>query len=134
MISVNARVSSRNSVTSLNDEVQVVVPDVMLEGGESVKAGEPNLRGGLEEASSKVAEVMESLSPRSMRNSFAGMWARTLRVKITGRDGTVKLDVSIPVSSHEVCEALVRLEAVVQKYILRTWSGADQLYGKLKVA
>ena len=70
-----------------NEQPAVVVPDVILEGGQTGS-----------DASAKVAEVVESLSPRSMRSTFAGMWSRTLRVKITGKDGTAKLDVSIPVS------------------------------------
>lgn len=32
------------------------------------------------------------------RGPFSGIWSRTLRVKITGRDGFEKLDVRIPVS------------------------------------
>lgn len=29
---------------------------------------------------------------------FSGIWSRILRIKITGRDGSAKLDVKIPVS------------------------------------
>jgi len=32
------------------------------------------------------------------RGALGGIWSRTLRVKITGRDGVEKLDVRIPVS------------------------------------
>lgn len=70
-----------------NEQPPVVVPDVILEGGQTNN-----------DVSAKVAEVVESLSPRSMRNTFAGMWSRTLRVKITCKDGIAKLDVSILVS------------------------------------
>ena len=34
------------------------------------------------------------------RGPFNGIWSRTLRVKITGRDGLEKLDVRIPVSPY----------------------------------
>ena len=75
------------SMAQSNEQTTAVVPDLVIPGGESSK-----------EASSRVADVVESLSPRSMRSTFAGMWSRTLRVKITGKDGTAKLDISIPVS------------------------------------
>lgn len=65
-----------------NEQTTAVVPEVIQDG----------------ESSSRVADVVESLSPRSMRSSFAGMWSRTLRVKVTGKDGASKLDISIPVS------------------------------------
>jgi hypothetical protein len=28
------------------------------------------------------------------------MWSRTLRLKVTGRDGVLKIDARIPVSNH----------------------------------
>lgn len=71
----------------INEQTTAVVPDLVIPGGESRKDG-----------NSSVADVVESLRPRSMRSSFAGMWSRTLRVKITDKDGIVKLDISIPVS------------------------------------
>ena len=50
--------------------------------------------------------VVEVITPDVYNNSgadgsrdlFSGIWARTLRVKITGNDGFEKLDVRIPVS------------------------------------
>ncbi|KAK9141349.1 hypothetical protein Scep_011030 [Stephania cephalantha] len=36
--------------------------------------------------------------PDGSRDPFSGIWSRTLRVKITGRDGKEKLEVRIPVS------------------------------------
>lgn len=65
-----------------NEQTAAVVPEVIQDG----------------ESSSKVADVVESLSPRSMRSTFAGMWSRTLRIKVTDKNGTSKLDISIPVS------------------------------------
>jgi hypothetical protein len=32
----------------------------------------------------------------SSRDPFSGIWSRTLRIKITGRDGIEKLDLRIP--------------------------------------
>lgn len=65
-----------------NEQTAAVTPEVIQDG----------------ESSSKVADVVESLSPRSMRSTFAGMWSRTLRIKVTDKNGTSKLDISIPVS------------------------------------
>ncbi|CAM6039381.1 unnamed protein product [Sphagnum compactum] len=73
-----------------------LVPDQVLGPQDINSVGEQQLREGVEDAGMRVSEVMESLSPDGMRKSFAGMWSRTLRVKITGRDGIVKLNVSIP--------------------------------------
>lgn len=36
--------------------------------------------------------------PDGSKRTFTGIWSRTLRIKITGRDGIEKLDVRIPVS------------------------------------
>ncbi|KAG0613270.1 hypothetical protein M758_6G089500 [Ceratodon purpureus] len=80
-----SRMPADASVAPSNEQSTAVVPDLVIPGGESSNA-----------ASSSVADVVESLSPRSMRSTFAGMWSRTLRVKITGKDGTVKLDISVP--------------------------------------
>jgi len=43
-------------------------------------------------------EVYGGYGADSSRGPFSGIWSRTLRVKITGRDGFEKLDVRIPVS------------------------------------
>ncbi len=74
-----------------------LVPDQVLGPQDINSVREQQLREGVEDAGMRVAEVMDSLSPDGMRKSFAGMWSPTLRVKITGRDGIVKLNVSIPV-------------------------------------
>lgn len=36
----------------------------------------------------------------SSRDPFSQIWSRTLRIKITGRDGFERLDVRIPVSRY----------------------------------
>uniref|UniRef100_A0A6N2N2M0 Uncharacterized protein n=1 Tax=Salix viminalis TaxID=40686 RepID=A0A6N2N2M0_SALVM len=41
-------------------------------------------------------EVYSSYGADNSRGPFSGIWSRTLRVKITGRDGFEKLDVRIP--------------------------------------
>lgn len=45
-------------------------------------------------------DVYNKYGADSSRNPFSGIWSRTLRVKITGRDGFEKLDLRIPVSDH----------------------------------
>ena len=45
-------------------------------------------------------EVYSNFGADSSRDPFSGIWSRTLRLKITGRDGYEKLDVRIPVSHH----------------------------------
>jgi hypothetical protein len=55
------------------------------------------LQEGVEDAGMRVVEFVESLSLDDMRKSFAGMWSYTLHVKIIGKDGIVKLDVSISI-------------------------------------
>jgi hypothetical protein len=87
----NVSVPPRTSDSDGRERV-TLVPDQVLGPQDINSVGEQQLREGVE-----VAEVMESLSPDGMRKSFAGMWSPTLRVKITGRDGIVKLNVSIPV-------------------------------------
>lgn len=42
----------------------------------------------------------EVYNPDGRRNPFNRIWNRTLRIKITRRDGFEKLDVRIPVSSR----------------------------------
>lgn len=44
--------------------------------------------------------MYDNYGPDGSRDPFSGIWSRTLRVKITGRDGLEKLDVRIPVSSY----------------------------------
>ena len=45
-------------------------------------------------------EVYNKYGADSSSDPFSGIWSRTLRVKITGRDGFEKLDLRIPVSDH----------------------------------
>jgi hypothetical protein len=92
----NVSVPPRTSDSDGRERV-TLVPDQVLGPQDINSVGEQQLQEGVEDAGMRVAEVMESLSPDGMRKSFAGMWSRTLRVKITGRDGIVKLNVSIPV-------------------------------------
>lgn len=49
------------------------------------------------------APIVEVMNPtyygtESSRSPFLGPWSRTLRIKITGRDGLERLDLRIPVS------------------------------------
>lgn len=50
----------------------------------------------IQDGSPSVADVVENLTPRSMRSTFSGMWSRTLRVKVTDKNGASKLDIQIP--------------------------------------
>lgn len=43
-------------------------------------------------------DVYNNYGADGSRDSFSGIWSRTLRIKLTGRDGFEKLDVRIPVS------------------------------------
>ncbi|MQL71135.1 hypothetical protein Taro_003455 [Colocasia esculenta] len=43
-----------------------------------------------------LVEVLPNSGSYDSRGSFSGIWSRTLRIKITGRDGMEKLDVRIP--------------------------------------
>lgn len=45
-------------------------------------------------------DVYNKYGADSSKDSFSGIWSRTLRIKITGRDGFEKLDLRIPVSDH----------------------------------
>lgn len=45
-------------------------------------------------------DVYNNYGADSSRDPFSRIWSRTLRVKITGRDGFEKLDIRIPVSHH----------------------------------
>lgn len=54
-----------------------------------------------EEASKPVVELMNpdmyKYGGGGSNDPFSGIWSRSLRVKITGRDGFEKLDIRIPV-------------------------------------
>lgn len=43
-------------------------------------------------------DVYNNYGADGSREPFPGIWSRTLRIRITGRDGFEKLDVRIPVS------------------------------------
>lgn len=43
-------------------------------------------------------DVYNNYGADGSRDSFSGIWSRTLRIKLTGRDGFEKLDIRIPVS------------------------------------
>lgn len=45
-------------------------------------------------------DVYNKYGADSSRDPFTGIWSRTLRIKIIGRDGFEKLDLRIPVSDH----------------------------------
>lgn len=45
-------------------------------------------------------DVYNKYGADGSRDPFSGIWSRTLRIKITGRDGVEKLDLRIPVSDH----------------------------------
>lgn len=47
-------------------------------------------------------DVYNKYGADSSREPFSGIWSRTLRIKITGRDGLEKLDLRIPVSDHTI--------------------------------
>lgn len=42
-------------------------------------------------------EIYNNLTAYSSRGPFSGIWSRTLRIKVTGQDGSEKIDVRIPV-------------------------------------
>lgn len=44
--------------------------------------------------------LYDGFSSSDPRDQMGGMWSRKLKLKITGRNGLEKLDVSIPVSGH----------------------------------
>lgn len=45
-----------------------------------------------------IPEVYSNPGADDSRGAFGNLWSRTLRIKITGNDGSEKLDVRIPVS------------------------------------
>ncbi|KAJ4786584.1 2-methylisocitrate lyase [Rhynchospora pubera] len=62
-------------------------------------------RGGYEQKSTKAEEqiidllppvVYDNINTNSSRDRMSWIWSRTLRIKITGKDGLQKLDVRIP--------------------------------------
>lgn len=54
-----------------------------------------------------IPEVLDNYRADGARGPFSGIWSRTLRIKITGRDGFEKLDVRIPVSYLSLLIALI---------------------------
>lgn len=58
-----------------------------------------------QKSTSSQDPIIEVISPGNYGSygpsgPFSGIWSRTLRIKITGRDGYERLDVRIPVSLH----------------------------------
>lgn len=45
-----------------------------------------------------IPEVYTNYGADASREAFGSIWSRTLRIKVTGNDGSNKLDVRIPVS------------------------------------
>lgn len=63
-------------------------------------------------------EVYTNSGAGGSRDAFSGIWSRTLRVKITGRDGFEKLDVRIPVSSLSIAVNINRSYKVISGSII----------------
>lgn len=69
--------------------------------------------------SAPVVEVLtpygyDSFSSGNSRDSMSGIWSRTLRLKITGRNGLEKLDVRIPVSFSVPSHKKVKTEHLLE--------------------
>lgn len=69
--------------------------------------GEPSIPGDFRSTTEKLQEPVIDILPQlydigssGSRGPSTGMWSRTLRLKITGRDGVLKIDAKIPVSNH----------------------------------
>ncbi|KAF9688303.1 hypothetical protein SADUNF_Sadunf02G0183500 [Salix dunnii] len=75
-------------------------------------------------------EVYSSYGADNSRGPFSGIWSRTLRVKITGRDGFEKLDVRIPAGFLDgITNIVPALGGVNIKELLD--DAAEELGGKL---
>lgn len=69
--------------------------------------GEPTSPGDARSTTEKPQEPVIDILPQlydigssGRRGPSTGIWSRTLRLKITGRDGVQKIDTRIPVSNH----------------------------------
>ncbi|KAL5849165.1 hypothetical protein ACOSQ4_007178 [Xanthoceras sorbifolium] len=75
-------------------------------------------------------EVYNNYGADGSRTYFSGIWSRTLRVRITGRDGFEKLDVRIPAGFLEgITNIVPALGGVNLKALLN--DAADEVGGKL---
>ena len=62
-----------------------------------------DFRSRAEKPQEPVIDILPQLydiGSSGSRGPSTGMWSRTLRLKITGRDGVLKIDARIPVSNH----------------------------------
>ncbi|CAL2228313.1 unnamed protein product [Prunus armeniaca] len=75
-------------------------------------------------------DVYNNYGADGSRGSFSGIWSRTLRVKITGRDGFEKLDVRIPAGFLDgITNIVPALGGVNIKELLN--EAADEMGGKV---
>ncbi|KAM1049976.1 hypothetical protein TB2_031307 [Malus domestica] len=75
-------------------------------------------------------DVYNNYDADGSRGPFSGIWSRTLRVKITGRDGFEKLDVRIPAGFLEgITNIVPALGGVNIKQLLN--EATDEMGGKL---
>lgn len=75
-------------------------------------------------------EVYTNSGAGGSRDAFSGIWSRTLRVKITGRDGFEKLDVRIPAGFLDgITNVVPALGGVNLKELLN--DAAEEVGGKL---
>ncbi|KAH9727822.1 phosphoenolpyruvate carboxylase family protein [Citrus sinensis] len=84
------------------------------------------------EEEKRYATSMRRLSSENggSRDAFSGIWSRTLRVKITGRDGFEKLDVRIPAGFLDgITNVVPALGGVNLKELLN--DAAEEVGGKL---
>lgn len=79
----------------------------LLNVGYDNYTSEPNSprdsRSRAEKTQEPVIDILPQLydiGSSDSRGPSTGMWSRTLRLKITGRDGIQKIDARIPVSNH----------------------------------
>ncbi|KAJ1443284.1 Pyruvate/Phosphoenolpyruvate kinase-like domain superfamily [Sesbania bispinosa] len=57
-----------------------------------------------------TSQQLLSSKKDSSRNPFSGIWSRTLRIKITGRDGFEKLDLRIPQNYQIYCSEVNQID------------------------
>ncbi|ESW11104.2 hypothetical protein PHAVU_008G003000 [Phaseolus vulgaris] len=77
-------------------------------------------------------DVYNKYGADSSRNPFSGIWSRTLRVKITGRDGFERLDVRIPAGFLDgITNIVPALGGVNIKELLD--DAAEEVGGKLLI-
>lgn len=75
-------------------------------------------------------EIYNNLTAYSSRGPFSGIWSRTLRIKVTGQDGSEKIDVRIPAGFLEgITNVVPALGGVNIKALLD--DAAEEVGGKL---